>query len=75
MFGLVPGLARERDVICIVYGCSVPVVLREVKGKGGEQVWEFVGECFVHGMMDGEAMPYINTPTYPYTDSETFVLV
>ena len=47
--------AQERDVICILYGCSVPVVLREITVKG-ETFWQLVGECYVHGKMDGEAM-------------------
>ncbi|PVH82006.1 hypothetical protein DL98DRAFT_489244 [Cadophora sp. DSE1049] len=51
--GLAPMAAQENDIICILHGCSVPVVLREVKG---ETFWELVGECYVHGMMDGEAM-------------------
>ena len=53
--GLAPMAAQEDDVICILYGCSVPVVLREQKA-GGSTFWQFVGECYVHGMMDGDAM-------------------
>ena len=48
-------IQQENDFICILYGCSVPVVLREQK-LGEETFWELVGECYVHGMMDGEAM-------------------
>ena len=47
--------AQENDIICILYGCSVPVVLRKQEVEG-ESFWELVGECYVHGMMDGEAM-------------------
>lgn len=29
LLGLAPGNAREGDLICILYGCSVPVILRK----------------------------------------------
>ncbi|TGO27680.1 hypothetical protein BPAE_0038g00260 [Botrytis paeoniae] len=47
LFGLIPNEANE----------GVPIVLRidedDWKGKGG---WGFIGEFYVHGMMDGEAV-------------------
>lgn len=94
---LVPPQAKKGDIICILDGCSVPVVLRRyVDGvaaskkvgscehphcptnrKGGTilntsdlkirldgdehthsssgEHFEFIGEAYVHGMMDGEA--------------------
>ncbi|KAF2737122.1 HET-domain-containing protein [Polyplosphaeria fusca] len=48
---LVPQKTMEGDVIYIIAGISVPVVLRRRK-EGG---YKFVGESYVHGMMDGEA--------------------
>lgn len=48
---LVPQKASEGDLICIIFGVSVPVVLRERK-EGG---FLLVGESYVHSMMDGEA--------------------
>jgi hypothetical protein len=30
LFGLAPGKAERGDYICILYGCSVPVVLRRI---------------------------------------------
>jgi hypothetical protein len=55
--GLVPAKAKKKDLICILAGLSVPIVLREV---GGDKLkvefsYELIGECYVHGMMDGEA--------------------
>lgn len=41
-------------MIAIVPGCSVPVLLR--KHNGIENVFEFLGPCYVHHRMDGEAM-------------------
>jgi hypothetical protein len=52
--GLAPMAAEVEDVVVVLHGCSVPVVLRLIK-EGGEG-WLLVGECYVHGMMDGEAM-------------------
>jgi hypothetical protein len=53
--------AKVDDVICILDGCSVPVVLRPCSRDMGTRTdergsfYQFVGECYVHGMMDGEA--------------------
>jgi hypothetical protein len=52
-FGLVPDGTEIGDIICILCGCSVPVILRE--GSGDDTgCWRLVGECYVHGIMDGE---------------------
>jgi hypothetical protein len=55
--GLAPHSVREGDLICIVYGCSVPVVLRKVfvNGQNDKYCHKLIGECYIHGMMDGEA--------------------
>lgn len=55
---VLPGATKPDDVICILYGCSVPVVLRETSEKTteGESMWELVGECYVCDMMMGEAL-------------------
>jgi hypothetical protein len=86
LLGLAPSHAQEGDLICILFGCSVPVVLRERKqpqpllpsspssvreastdtaGRpssaslspfaGSENTYELIGECYIHGMMEGEA--------------------
>ncbi|XDG00796.1 hypothetical protein ABKA04_000411 [Annulohypoxylon sp. FPYF3050] len=51
-FGLCPPKTKVGDFICILYGCTVPVVLRE--GRDGHM--QLVGEAYVHGKMDGEAI-------------------
>ena len=48
-----PRSCEAGDLVCILYGCSVPVLLRR-RGDGVD--YTFVGECYVHGMMDGEAI-------------------
>ena len=49
--GLGPRKARKGDLVCILYGCSVPVILRKY-GQGHR----FVGESYIHGLMDGAAV-------------------
>ncbi|KAH7071335.1 heterokaryon incompatibility protein-domain-containing protein [Paraphoma chrysanthemicola] len=51
VFGLAPQEAKLHDSIAILHGCSVPVILRQ-----DEKGWRLIGECFVYGNMDGEAM-------------------
>ncbi|KAK4033559.1 heterokaryon incompatibility protein-domain-containing protein [Parachaetomium inaequale] len=42
---------KMGDVVCVVRGYKSLVVLRPVAGK--ENVYRLVGDCYVHGMMDG----------------------
>jgi hypothetical protein len=51
--GLAPTNAHVEDIICILYGCSVPVLLRAVDGG---RYFHLVGEIYLHGMMNGEAL-------------------
>jgi hypothetical protein len=53
LFGVGPPGMKENDFVCILLGCSVPVVLREIGGGGGLAL---IGEAYVHGKMEGEAM-------------------
>jgi hypothetical protein len=42
--------AEATDAIVLLQGCKTPyVVCRR------ETCWEFVGDCYIHGAMDGEA--------------------
>ncbi|KAE9977567.1 hypothetical protein BLS_001276 [Venturia inaequalis] len=50
--GLAPDAAEKGDMVCILYGCSVPVVVREAENGN----FELVGECYVDGMMEGAAL-------------------
>ena len=43
--------------MCVLLGLGVLFVLREVCGGGSGDGWyELVGECYCHGIMDGEAV-------------------
>jgi hypothetical protein len=60
LFGLAPQQARINDKICLLYGCSVPVVLRKPNISHNfftkhQNFYEIVGEAYVDGFMDGEA--------------------
>lgn len=55
--GLGPAAAREGDAVVVLFGGVVPFVLRECEGPGGgKRWWRLVGECFVPGLMQGEAV-------------------
>lgn len=49
--GVCPDEAQEGDLICVLYGCKVPVVLRP-KGKR----FRLVGDAYLSHFMDGEAL-------------------
>lgn len=50
---IVPPLALEGDVICIIKGTRMPFVLRKTK-REDLPVYQIIGCCYVHGVMDGE---------------------
>ncbi|KAE8444364.1 hypothetical protein EG329_000564 [Mollisiaceae sp. DMI_Dod_QoI] len=49
--GLAPADSEPGDHVVVLLGGQVPFVLRPVT-----EGWKFVGECYVHGIMDGEIM-------------------
>lgn len=51
--GMAPDKAQKGDMICILFGCNVPVVLRKT---ADEKKFVFIGECFMDGYMSGEAV-------------------
>ena len=65
MCGLGSRHIREGDWCCILFGCSVPVVLREEDQKS---FFKFIGECYVYGMMDGEALAVMNDRSISETE-------
>ncbi|PNP51219.1 hypothetical protein THARTR1_08123 [Trichoderma harzianum] len=46
-----PAVMEEGDVVCVLFGGKLPFCLRPV-GKR----YLLVGECYVHGLMEGEAL-------------------
>ena len=56
LVGFGPPKTEKGDIITILYGCSVPVVLRPVVTESGEHAgYLFVGEAYIYGNMEGEA--------------------
>jgi hypothetical protein len=51
-FGIGPAGMKENDVIYVMNGGNCPLVLRS-QGQAGR--YSFVGDCFVVGLMHGEA--------------------
>jgi hypothetical protein len=48
-----PGATIPGDIVCVLFGGSKPYVLRPIPHTDHHL---FVGECYVHGLMDGEAI-------------------
>jgi hypothetical protein len=59
LVGLIPQNAKVGDQICILYGCSVPVVLRKLSGRRTSP-WQLIGDAYVHGIMHGKAIRNIS---------------
>jgi hypothetical protein len=58
-FGLGPSTLAVGDDICVLLGGTVPFVLRPKPMRrlpGQAEIYLLVGDCYVHGIMDGEAM-------------------
>ena len=78
MGGLDIGLAfstvRDGDIVCILYGCDFPCVLRRCTSDGSSRnSYSFVGLCFLNGWMDGAR----NSRDWDWwrEDPEEFILV
>jgi hypothetical protein len=53
---LVPDTVEEGDEVFVLFGGQVLYVLRPVSNY-----YEFIGECYVHRLMDGEALRRLET--------------
>ncbi|KAE9369138.1 hypothetical protein N431DRAFT_469070 [Stipitochalara longipes BDJ] len=47
--GLAPKLAAVGDSLVLAKGGMLPLLLRK-----NNELWQFIGDCYVHGMMSGE---------------------
>ena len=47
--GICPASTAVGDQVCLLSGSQVPYILRQ-----NDQRYQLVGECYVHGIMDGE---------------------
>ncbi|KIW45228.1 uncharacterized protein PV06_03630 [Exophiala oligosperma] len=62
-----PEVMEETDIICVLFGGKMPFCLRPWNSH-----YLLVGECYVHGLMDGEAMEMLRQGLIP---QETFEIV
>jgi hypothetical protein len=74
MIGICPETVREGDCVAILLGANVPMVLRPLEGgrvgdgdrDGNTKEWRLIGESYVHGMMDGEALRWLESRRVPF---------
>ena len=62
--GIVMGVPRHGDCVCVLLGGDTPFVLRPKE----QDEWELVADAYVHGIMDGEAMARTNGEGFEYQD-------
>jgi hypothetical protein len=53
---------KAGDVVAVFYGASTPFLLRPVPSQ---ETYEFIGEAYTHGVMQGEALLEKNKNKYP----------
>jgi hypothetical protein len=53
-YGLAPQKTKAGDLVCIVYGADVAFILRKPEPELGNVPGSFVGEAYIHGIMQGE---------------------
>jgi hypothetical protein len=59
LMATLPSRTKCGDQICIIPGLSKPLLLRPLKRRAqGDfaDTWEFIGDCYVHGLMTGGAL-------------------
>ncbi|KAI1774094.1 heterokaryon incompatibility protein-domain-containing protein [Hypoxylon cercidicola] len=62
--GMAPLLAKTGDEVFILKGSNVPLLLR----PNGDNTYRLVGDCYISGFMDGEAMNGLETGEYQEAD-------
>ena len=66
IYGRASEQTQVGDLVAIIFGCSMPLTIRALPdGKH----YHILGEAYVQGMMDGEAMDDLQTGKY---DARTF---
>ena len=52
LVGMASDRVRKGDVVCVLFGCPLPLVM----GRAAGDRWQIVQSCFVYGIMHGEAI-------------------
>lgn len=63
--GIGPIGAKDKDLVCVLFGLNCPIVLRRVK-----EHYVLVGPCYVLGLMDGEAIGFVEKGETELSDFE-----
>lgn len=63
--GLGPLSLAAGDEVWIINGARTPFILRPVADEGIKVAFELVGECYIHGVMNGEAASDRETASDP----------
>ena len=72
LLGLGPRSTAPDDVVCVLFGCSVPVILRKVEDIYDK--YSLVGECFVYDRMDGEALASLDTASRDAATKDFYIV-
>ncbi len=56
LMGIAPSDVREGDVVAVLFGARTPFVLRPRKPLDGRGLYRIVGDCYVDGFMEGNAL-------------------
>ncbi|KAH8817198.1 heterokaryon incompatibility protein-domain-containing protein [Xylogone sp. PMI_703] len=54
-FGIAAESLAAGDKVWILAGAAVPLILRPAE-NGGNEEWKVIGEAYIHGIMNGEAV-------------------
>lgn len=64
--GLGPESMKPGDQVAILLGGTTPFVLRNTPGSvERREEYEMIGDCYVHGVMDGELAKDVDTDSWP----------
>ncbi|KAI1109288.1 heterokaryon incompatibility protein-domain-containing protein [Nemania sp. NC0429] len=74
LFGIGPPRAELGDMICILFGCSVPCILRSCGAENNQGCYELIGEAYIYGRMDGEGVLMLSARELQ-DKTEQFVIV
>ena len=47
---------QTGDLVALFPGCSIPFIIRPVDDVAGQRAFKLVSPCYVHGIMNGEAV-------------------
>ena len=70
-FGVGPAATEIRDVVYILLGVDVPFLLRQKNMCGRDELdgsRSLIGECYVQGLMVGEAVRAVGKPSEELDD-------